>query len=132
MNIPDNVRALFDRLDIVSFGTADADGMPNICAVFWKKIVGKDTIMLLDNYFKQTKQNLAVNNKVCISFWDSSIEKGFKIKGTAVYHTKGAVFEQGKEWLQSKKPGRVPHGVVAIKVDKIYDLEPGEHAGAPI
>ncbi|MCK4328094.1 MAG: pyridoxamine 5'-phosphate oxidase family protein [Candidatus Diapherotrites archaeon] len=129
MKIPEEAKKLFDGQDIVAFGTADANGVPNVCAVFWKKVTGDDTILILDNFFKQTKQNLAENNKVCISFWNSSTEEGYKLKGTATYYTEGPVFEQGKAWMQSKKPDRTPRGVVEVKIDQVFSITPGEHAG---
>ncbi|MFC2174697.1 pyridoxamine 5'-phosphate oxidase family protein [archaeon] len=129
MKIPEEAKKLFDAQDIVAFGTADANGVPNVCAVFWKTVTAEDTILILDNFFKQTKQNLAENSEVCISFWDTSTEEGYKLKGTATYHTKGQVFEQGQAWMQSKKPGRVPRGVVEVKVNQVFVITPGEHAG---
>ncbi|MBN3037548.1 MAG: pyridoxamine 5'-phosphate oxidase family protein [Candidatus Diapherotrites archaeon] len=127
--IPEQAKELFERQDIAAFGTADANGAPNVCAVFWKRIVSADTVLILDNFFKQTKQNLEENDKVCISFWDTSTEEGYKLKGTATYHTEGPVFEQGREWMQSKNPDRTPRGVVEVKVEEVFTIKPCERAG---
>jgi uncharacterized protein len=129
MEIPDKVKTLFDKTNLVPFGTASITGNPNINVVFWKKISDHETILLIDNYMKTAKQNLAENNQVCLSFWDPETEEGYKIKGTAVYHQTGEIYEEGKKFIQSVKPDRIPKGVVEIIIQEIYILSPGPDAG---
>lgn len=129
MMIPDEVKSLFEKQPLVAFGTADKEGNPNVVPVFWKTTAGGETILLLDNYMKTSKKNLLENSRVCVSFWDPATEEAYKIKGEAAYHTSGDVFEQGKAFMQSKKPGRVPAGVVGIAVKEIYAIKPGPQAG---
>lgn len=130
--IPENVKKLFNATSLVSFATVDKNGNPNVVAVFWKKIVDHNTILLIDNFFKTTKQNILDNNKICIAFWDSETEEAYKIKGIAKYHTGGSFYELGKKFIQEKKPGRIPKGVVEITITEIYDIKPGETAGKRI
>lgn len=129
MNIPEKVKALFERTALIAFGTATKNGNPNINVVFWKKIVAADKIILLDNFFKTTKKNLAENKQVCLSIWDPKTEEGYKLKGVADYFTSGHKFELGKEFIQIKNPGREPKGVVEIKIMEIFILTPGKEAG---
>ena len=129
MVIPDEVNNLFEKQDLVSFGTADRNGNPNVVPIFWKKIFSKETILLIDNFMKMSKKNLLENNKVCISFWDTETEEAYKIKGEAKYHTEGKIYEEGKRFIQSKKPGRIPKGVAAIEVKEIYTIKSGPNAG---
>jgi len=44
-----------------------------------------------------SKKNLLENSKVCLGFWDTETEESYKIKGKAVYHTEGPIYEQGKK-----------------------------------
>jgi predicted pyridoxine 5'-phosphate oxidase superfamily flavin-nucleotide-binding protein len=129
MKIPQKVTHLFDTTCLVSFGTADSKGSPNVNAVFWKKITDRGTILLLNNFMKTTVINLLENNQVCLSFWDAKTEEGYKIKGTAVHYTEGAVFEEGKQYIQLKNPNRIPKGVIEITVKNICILTPGPKAG---
>jgi len=129
MIIPNVVKNLFEKQDLVAFGTADKKATPNVVAIFWKKIPDDETILLIDNFMKMTKENILENNKVCISFWDSETEEGYKIKGTDAYHTEGPIFEEGKKVIQSKKPERIPKGVVEINVTGVYMITPGPDAG---
>jgi len=129
MKIPSEVKNLFERQKLVAFGTADKEGNPNVVPVFWKKILDDETILLLDNYMGMSKHNVLENNRVCISFWDPDTEEAYKIKGTASYHTEGPIYAQGKEFMQSKRPGRFPKGVVEVKMIEIYTIKPGPEAG---
>jgi hypothetical protein len=129
MKIPQKVKDLFDSIPVIAFGTTDNNNDPNVNVIFWKKILDNETIILIDNFFKTTKQNLLENNKVCITFWDGKTEEGYKIKGKAKYYTEGKIFELGKEFIQKKNPNRMPNGVVDVKVTEIFILTPGKEAG---
>jgi len=127
--IPKEVVSLFEKQSLIAFGTADKSGNPNVIPIFWKKILDDKTILLIDNFMKMSKTNLHENNKVCISFWDSNTEEAYKIKGIGIYHTTGPIYEEGKKFIQSKKPDRIPRGVVEVKVAEIYTIKPGPEAG---
>jgi len=129
VKIPTKVKKLFERLDLVAFATADKNGSPNVVPIFWKKISDEETILLIDNFMKMSKRNVLENNKVCISFWDSETEEAYKIKGTGIYHVKGIIYDEGKDFIQSKQPKRIPKGVVEVKVAEIYTIKPGPEAG---
>jgi uncharacterized protein len=129
MKIPPTVQSLFNRTDLVPFGTVDIQGNPNINVIFWKKIINDESILLIDSFMKTTKKNLTENNKVCLSFWDPKTEEGYKVKGVATYHTDGNIYNEGKQYIQSKNPNRIPKGVVQISVKEIFVLTPGPDAG---
>ncbi len=129
MKIPDKVKILFDKTNLVPFGTADRKGNPNINVIFWKKILDDETILLIDNFMNTTKKNLSENNQVCLSFWDPATEEGYKLKGIATYYSKGNNYDEGKRFIQLKNPNRIPKGVVEIKIKDIYILTPGSDAG---
>ncbi len=129
MKIPDEVRNLFEKRPLVVFGTADKQGSPNVVPIFWKKIIGDEAILLVDNFMSTSKKNLLENSDVCLSFWDPETEEAYKIKGEGTYYTKGKIYEEGKNFIQSKKPERIPKGVVGVKVKEIYTIKPGSNAG---
>jgi len=129
MLIPNRVKSLFERQSLVAFGTADKRGNPNVVPIFWKKVIDKQRILLIDNFMKTSKKNLLQNSSVCLGFWDAETEESYKIKGRATYHTEGQVYKKGKKIIQSKKPKTVPKGVVEIRVTAIYTTKPGPDAG---
>lgn len=132
MRITDEVKRLFEKTALVAFATADEKGSPNVVPVFWKKILNDGTILLIDNFMKTTKQNLLENRRVCMSFWDPETEEAYKIKGFATYHAAGGIYEEGKKFMQAKKPGRIPKGVVEVEVKKVFTIKPGPDAGKKI
>jgi uncharacterized protein len=132
MKIPDKVKQLFNRTSLISFGTADANGIPNINVVFWKTILNDETILLIDNFMHTSKKNLSENDNVCLSFWDAATEEAYKVKGKATYYIKGNIYNAGKKFIQLAKPDRVPKGVVEINIQEIYILTPGPNAGKKI
>jgi uncharacterized protein len=129
MEIPKQVKSLFNRQPLVSVATCDDNGMPNVVPIYWKKILTDSRILLIDNYMGTTRLNLLKNPKICLSFWDSQTEESYKLKGIAKYHFKGNVYDLGKAFIQSIKPGRIPRGIVEVKVKEIYTLTPGPNAG---
>lgn len=129
MKIPNKVKKLFDETALIAFGTADRKGMPNVNVIFWKKILGDETVILIDNFWNMTKKNLSENNQVCLSFWNPETEEGYKLKGIATYSTEGDIYDEGKRFIQIKNPNRVPKGVVEIEIKEIYILTPGPDAG---
>lgn len=62
--------------------TVSEDGMPNVSP---KEIFShcEGSIIIADIASPQTVRNIRTNNKVCISFIDTLIQKGWQLKGTA-------------------------------------------------
>jgi predicted pyridoxine 5'-phosphate oxidase superfamily flavin-nucleotide-binding protein len=129
MAIPNEVKNLFEKQPIVTFSTSDKQGNPNVVPIFWKKILNEEAILLVDNFMKMSKENLLGNSSVCLAFWDSETHEAYKVKGKALYHTEGPVYELGKSFIRSKKPEATPKGIVEIKVTEVYDITPGSDAG---
>lgn len=129
MKILNEVKKLFNEQILVAFGTADKKGNPNVVPILWKTILDDETILLLDNFMKKTRENIQENKKVCVSFWNANSGEAYKIKGTAKYYQEGTIYEKGKAFMQSKRPGNSPKGVVEIKIEEIYTIKSGPDAG---
>lgn len=129
MRIPEKVKKLFLNQPLIAFSTADRLGFPNVVPIYWKMVVDEETLLLIDNYMKMTKENLQDNPKVCISFWDANTEEAYKVKGKAFYHVDGKIYNQGKEFIRLSRPEAKPKGAVEIRVEEIYTIKPGPEAG---
>ncbi len=117
-----SIKSFFEQVPVMALGTADSNGCPNVSAIASKKIIDDNTIWTIDTFHNKTIENIAINNKVTLAMWKDSI--GYQIKGTAVYHTKGEVFEKGKKWILELKPQKIVKGVLEISVTDIYYLTP--------
>jgi len=129
--IPDEIKQFFVTVPIMAFSTADKNGTPNVVPIASKKIVNDDTILVIDTFFKKTKDNILQNKSVSIAMWIKS--KGYQIKGLAKYHSKGETFDEAKNWILKLKPNKIVKGVVEIKIADIYSITPThEEAGKKI
>lgn len=132
MKLPEEVKKLFEAQKLIALATADREGKPNVVPIQWKTILNDETVLILDNYMRTTKKNLMENSNVCISFWDPETHEAYKIKGVGTYHADGPMYEAGKNFMQSKKPGKAPRGVVEVNVTEAYNIKPGPDAGTQL
>lgn len=101
----------------VVFVTVSADGIPN---AIYATCVGKyddSTLVVADNYFNKTRENiLGANHQGCILFTAKG-GKTCQIKGTLEYHREGPVYDFMKSWNPKKHPG---NAAVALKVTSAF------------
>jgi predicted pyridoxine 5'-phosphate oxidase superfamily flavin-nucleotide-binding protein len=116
--IPDEIKQFFETIPIMAFSTVDKNGTPNVVPIASKKIVNDDTILVIDAFFKKTKENILQNKNVSIAMWEGS--KGYQIKGLSTYHSKDETFDEAKDWILKLKPNKTVKGVVKIKITDIY------------
>jgi predicted pyridoxine 5'-phosphate oxidase superfamily flavin-nucleotide-binding protein len=132
----DRMKEIFAKQGIFVLGTADLKGVPNVVPVGAVKILDDETILVSDQYFLKTLNNLKENPKVAISFWELEKGEGYQIKGEAAIHTKGKIYEETVEWIRefSEKIGHPlkSKGAVVIKITEIYSVTPGSSAGQKI
>lgn len=97
--------------------TVGAKGIPNSIWVTSVKKIADDKIVVADNKFYKTRDNIKAGSKVSLLFITAE-KKAYQIKGTADYFTEGPIYnEMKKGWLDPKFPG---HGAVAINVEEVY------------
>lgn len=121
MDVPSKVARLFEKTKYMSFASSSRKGHPNVVAIGSQRLVSKDTIWIIDYYFRKTKLNILENDKAAICFWKDSSE-GYQIKGNVKYMTRGTTFEKAKEWIQKLKPDKKVKGVVKMKVTEIFNI----------
>ena len=115
-SLPEAVsKAWEDRKGPAIFTTVNKSQMPNTIYVGCVSKFGEDTIVVADNRFSKTKENILAGSKGSILFMTSQ-GKAYQIKGTIEYYTEGEIFDDMKKW-NSSRPG---HGAAAIKVEEVY------------
>jgi len=75
-----------------------------------------ETIVVADNYFDKTKNNLMENNQASILFYTND-DKAYQLKGEVAYMKTGDIFNNMKSWNTKKHPG---HGAAVLKVREVY------------
>jgi len=66
VNISKDIRKIIEE-NPVAFGTVDKRGKPNVIGVAYVKVVSRNQVLITDNYMRQTKENLGMNNNVCLA-----------------------------------------------------------------
>ena len=130
------MKEIFSKQGIFVLGTADLKGVPNSVPIGAVKILDDATILISDQFFLKTLNNLRKNPKVAISFWETETGEGYQIKGEASIQTEGKIFEDTVEWIHNMGQ-ELGHplkskGAIVVKITAIYSVTPGEKAGQEI
>lgn len=97
------------------FTTVGATGVPNSVYVTCTWLYEGRAIVIADNYFNKTRQNILANNKASILFITKD-KKSYQIKGIVNYHVAGEIFNFMKSWNPSKHPGHAAAELVPEEV----------------
>lgn len=115
--LPESVRQAWeDRDGPAIFATVDESGTPNIIYVTCVAMYGDDRLLVADNYFHKTRDNLKVSHTGAMLFRDKS-GKAYQVKGKLEYHTEGDIYENMKTWNPSQHPG---HAAASILVEQVF------------
>jgi len=127
----DRMKELFAKVSPVVLATATRDGIPNAVPVGAKKIIDDETILLSDQFFNKTLDNMKKNPKVSVTFWEG--HEGYQLKGTIVIETSGKSYEETAKWIEDLgNAAGFPlrsKGIVILKIEEIYGVTPGAGAG---
>lgn len=104
-----------DRKGPSIFTTVNENQMPNTIYVTCVSKFSEDTVVVADNFFSKTQENILAGSKGSLLFMTNE-GKPYQIKGTIEYCTEGEIFDDMKGWNASR-PG---HGAAAIKVEEVY------------
>ena len=132
----DRMKEIFAKQGIFVLGTAGLNGVPNVVPVGAVRILDDETIVVSDQHFLKTLNNLRENPKVAISFWEMGNGEGYQLKGEASIQTEGKIYEETVEWIRnfSEKIGHPlkSKGSIVIKITAIYSVTPDPNAGQRI
>jgi len=123
------IKDLISATEFFPFATASKEGAPNVIPVACLKVYDDQTLLIVDNYFGKTLQNLRENPHVSTCAWDAKKRQCFQIKGSAKVYTEGKPFVDAVEWLKVEKPQHNPKSAVLIKIEEIYVCIPGPDLG---
>ncbi|MCD6486105.1 MAG: pyridoxamine 5'-phosphate oxidase family protein [Syntrophobacterales bacterium] len=115
--LPKEVSKAWDeRKGPVIFTTVDENGVPNAIYATCVSRFDEETIVIADNFFDKTRNNILAGSTGSILFITNE-GKSFQVKGTIEYHKEGDVFKDMKKWNPKQHPG---NAATALKVEKIY------------
>jgi hypothetical protein len=130
-----DVRSAAERAVLCWLATADADGQPNVTPKELFAAFDDRHLVIANIASPRSAANLAVNPRVCVSFVDVFVQKGFKVVGVASDVPPDAPAFEGwvaplREIAGDRYPIRSLFVVRATEVEAIvapsYWLFPGE------
>ena len=115
--LPEEVSKAWENHDgPIILSTANKGGIPNSIYATCVSKYNEDTLVVANNYFSKTLENIVADSKGSILFITKE-GKSYQVKGSIEYHKDGPVFEDMKKWNPKKHPG---HGATALKVEEAY------------
>ena len=114
---------------IISFATASKDGTPNVVPVGMIFLGDDGNIWLVDNYLKKTLSNLRENPKAAFYIWTRDFKESYQIKGTVTIENSGSDYLKAVGIAHAKKETYPAKNLIKMKVEEIFYVTPGDHAG---
>lgn len=96
--------------------TVNREGVPNSIYATCTEIFNDDYVVVADNYFSKTRENLKEGTQGSLLFITGE-GKAYQIKGAVEYLTEGEIFDHMKSWNPQQHPG---HAAAAIRVSEVW------------
>ncbi len=117
MKIPQEVlEAWQEKQGPVVLTTISEQGIPNSIYATCAAIFEGNKILVADNKFQKTYNNILACNKATVLFITEE-KKAYQLKGAISHQTEGKEFDDMKKWNPPHLAGK---GVAVLDVQKIY------------
>lgn len=115
--LPEKVSSAFEnREGPLVFTTVNTNGVPNAIYATCVSKYDEQKIVIANNYFSKTLENIKNGSKGSILFITKAGD-AYQIKGSIDYHTEGKIFDDMKTWNPEKHPG---HAAAVVTVEEVY------------
>jgi predicted pyridoxine 5'-phosphate oxidase superfamily flavin-nucleotide-binding protein len=122
--LTDDILKYIDRSILCWLATIDADGAPNVSPKEVFVASGRDALLVANIASPNTVRNIAANPRVCVSFVDVFVQKGYKLCGTAeVIQAGTAMYDEVVKPLEVITQGKFKiHSVINILISKAESI----------
>jgi uncharacterized protein len=107
-------------------GTASKDGKPNAVPIGFVRIIADDTLMIVDNIMYKTRNNIAENPQVTLTYWSRDDHYGYQLKGIATAETTGKNLDECRKWMVEVGIKTIPKAALILKVEEGYYIGRGK------
>lgn len=130
VKVPDEVKEVFTDNRVITLGTSSKEGVPNTVFIgswWWRD---EETILVVDNFFKKTRQNLEENPVASLVVWDRMKRASYQLKCSVSIHTEGDDYDTAFKIERGRGDFLYPcKAVVLLCVEEVYNAMFGEGAG---
>jgi uncharacterized protein len=130
VKLTDEIKESLTGTKIVFLATSSKSSMPNAVPIGAFKLLDDETLLISDQFFHKTLQNLKENPQAAISWWGE--KGGFQLKGSTTLHTNDEIFRQDVAWMKELRPNLTPKSAVILKISDVFHVKPGADAGKKI
>ena len=130
VKLTDEMKESLAGTKLVFLATASKNSAPNVVPIGAFKLMDDETLLISDQFFSKTLQNLKENPKIALSWWGE--KGGFQLKGPVTLHTNDEVFRKDVAWMKELRPNLVPKSAVIVKIAEVYQIKAGADAGKKI
>ncbi|WP_319561987.1 pyridoxamine 5'-phosphate oxidase family protein [Marispirochaeta sp.] len=118
--LPPEVLTAIEKTNPTCIATSSADGVPNIVYVTYVKAVDDQTMVVADNKFQKTRQNLDENPRLSVVVLDPDTKKSYQIKGKVDCAADGARYQEVVDWVHVNHPQLTPKAAFYMNVEEVY------------
>jgi predicted pyridoxine 5'-phosphate oxidase superfamily flavin-nucleotide-binding protein len=124
MELTKEVRENIDKSVLCWLATTSSENEPNVSPKEIFNYYGKDKIIVANIASPRTVKNIEQNEKVCLSFIDILVQKGFQVKGKAkIIHKSSAEFQDMETVLTLMTGGQFPFSTITeITVERVKPI----------
>lgn len=114
------IKTYIDKCVLCWLATSSKENNPNVSPKEIFTYLDDENILIANIASPQSAKNIIENPKVCISFIDILIQKGFQLKGTAqIINKEDAVYNEFLKKIHSLSEDRFPLiSIIKIKIEK--------------
>ena len=118
--LPEEVKTAIDKAANVCVATTDASAVANVVYVSYLKYQDDETIIIADNKFGKTRQNLNTNSKLSFVVLDTDTKKSYQVKGTVTSYSEGEQYQSVVDWVHVKHPQTTPFAALYVEVEEVF------------
>ena len=96
--------------------TCDNNNMPNSIWVICTKLINNEQFVIANNAFYKTLENIKQGSKGVLLYIAPERE-AYQVKGSLEHYTSGPVYDDMKNWLDPKFPGK---GALVLNIEEVY------------
>jgi predicted pyridoxine 5'-phosphate oxidase superfamily flavin-nucleotide-binding protein len=130
VSLTDEIKESLAATKTLFLATSSKTGIPNVVPIGAFKVLDEGTLLISDQFFNKTLQNMKENKKAALSWWGE--KGGYQIKGSVTLHTDDEVFRQDVAWMKEIRPNLTPKSAVILTITDVYQVKPGAEAGKKI
>ncbi|MGZ8153269.1 MAG: pyridoxamine 5'-phosphate oxidase family protein [Methylovulum sp.] len=118
--LPNEVMTAIDKAATACVATADKNAIANVVYVTYLKYLDDETVVIADNKFLKTRENLDNNPKLAFVVLDADTKKSYQVKGTVTFYTAGDKYQSVVDWVHVNHPQMTPKAAIYLQVEDVY------------